>query len=57
MKASSLLEEAFIALQLSLEKPRTVWVATLEVELSRLEGKRTIAIVMNAATFDKASEA
>jgi hypothetical protein len=31
-------------------------VASIEVELSRLEGKRTIAIVMNASTFDEASD-
>jgi hypothetical protein len=30
--------------------------ASIEVELSRLEGKRTIAIVMNASTFDEASD-
>jgi hypothetical protein len=33
-----------------------VWVASIEVELSRLEGKRTIAIVMNASNFDEASD-
>ena len=42
--------------QLNLDKPKTVWVATVEVELSQLEGTRTIAIVMNASTFDKASD-
>jgi hypothetical protein len=31
-------------------------VASIEVELSRLEGKRTIAIVMNASTFDEARD-
>jgi hypothetical protein len=31
-------------------------VASIEIELSRLEGKRTIAIVMNASTFNKASD-
>lgn len=30
--------------------------ATREIELSRLEGKRTIAIVMNASTFNQASD-
>jgi hypothetical protein len=38
------------------ENKKTVWVASIEVELSRLEGKRTIAIVMNASTFDEASD-
>jgi len=38
------------------ENTKTVWVASIEVELSRLEGKRTIAIVMNASTFNEASD-
>jgi hypothetical protein len=54
--AQSLNNEAFTQIPLNLEKPKTVWVATLEVELSQLAGKRTIAIVMNASTFDKASD-
>ena len=54
--AKLLPSEAFTPIQLNLEKPRTVWVATIEVELSRVEGKRTIAIVMNASTFDKSSD-
>lgn len=49
--AKSLPEEAFTKIQLPLEKPRTVWVATIEIELSRYAGKKVIAIVMNAATF------
>ena len=36
-----------------LDKPKNVLVATVEVELSQLEGKRTIAIVMNASTFEQ----
>ncbi len=47
--AESLPAEAFIPVQLNLDKPKTVWVATVEVELSQLEGTRTIAIVMNAS--------
>jgi hypothetical protein len=54
--AESLPVEAFSAIQLNLDKPKTVWVATVEVELSRLEGSRTIAIVMNASSFEQASE-
>ncbi len=38
-----------------MRKPHPVWGATIEVELSQLEGTRTIAIVMNASTFPKAS--
>jgi hypothetical protein len=54
--AQSLPDEAFTQVQLKLDKPKTVWVATWEVELSQLEGTRTIAIVMNASTFKEASE-
>jgi hypothetical protein len=54
--AKSLPAKAFIPIKLNLDKPKTVWVATLEVELSRHEGSRTIAIVMNASTFQPASD-
>ena len=35
---------------------KTVWVATIEVEISRLIGQRKIAIVMNAPTFRDADD-
>lgn len=54
--AESLPSVAFKEIQLNLDKPKTVWVATAEVKLSQLEGTRTIAIVMNASTFNCASE-
>jgi SRSO17 transposase len=54
--ASSLASEAFTQIQLLLEKPRTVWVARTEIELSKLTGKKVIAIVMNTANYDEASE-
>ena len=54
--AQSLPVEAFTAIQLNLDKSKTVWVARVEVELSQLEGNRTIAIVMNASTFEQASD-
>lgn len=54
--AESLPAEAFTPVQLNLDKPKTVWVATVKVELSQLEGTRTIAIVMNASTFQEASD-
>ncbi len=53
--AESLPVEAFIPVQLNLDKPKTVWVATRVVEISPLEGKRSIAIVMNASTFSQAT--
>ncbi len=46
----------FTPVQLNLDKQKTVWVATVEVELDKLEGTRTIAIVMNASTFDSSSD-
>lgn len=54
--AQSLPQEAFSEIQIDLDKPRTVWVATREIEISRLEGKRSIAIVMNAETFSGATD-
>ena len=54
--AQSLPLEDFTPVQLNLDKPKTVWVALVEVELSQLEGTRIIAIVMNASTFDSSSE-
>ncbi|MBD2627707.1 transposase, partial [Anabaena variabilis FACHB-164] len=54
--AQSLPQEAFSEIHLNLDKPRTVWVATCEVEISRLEGKRSIAIVMNENTFSQATD-
>jgi hypothetical protein len=48
--------EAFTAIQLKREKPRTVWVATIEVELSTMSESKTVAIVMNAATLSAATE-
>ena len=54
--ARSLPSEAFSKVQLSLEKPRTVWVTTTEIELSKYTGKKVIAIVMNAATYNEATD-
>jgi hypothetical protein len=54
--AESLPAEAFTPVQLNLDKPKTVWVATRVVEISRLEGKRSIAIVMNASTFSQTTD-
>jgi FOG: Transposase len=54
--ASSLPCKAFTKIQLLLEKQRTVWVARTEIELSKYTGKKVIAIVMNAATYDEATD-
>ena len=49
--AQGLPVQAFTQVEINLNKVRTVWVATKEVEISRLEGKRKIAIVMNAPSL------
>lgn len=54
--AQALPQEAFTEVKLNLDKPKTLWVATKEVEISQLVGKRNIAIVMNAATFSQATD-
>ena len=41
---------------LELNKPKTVWVATIKAEISGLEGERTIAIVMNASSPEESTE-
>lgn len=52
----SLLSEDFEAVTLELDKPKTVWVATIQAETNGLKGQRTIAIVMNASSVESASE-
>ena len=48
--------EEFKEIQINTENPRTVWVAIIEVEISKLEGQRKIAIVMNAPFFEDADD-
>ncbi len=55
--APALSTEAFTEVQLNLAQPKTLWVATKEVEISQLLGKRNIAIVMSDPTFSQATEA
>ena len=54
--AESLSAENYREININLETPRKVWVTTLEVEISRLEEIRTVAIVMNAPTFEEADD-
>ena len=54
--AQWLSSEEFKEIQIQGEKPRTVWVAIIEVEISKLEGIRKIAIVMNAPVFEDAED-
>lgn len=52
----SLAPECFARVQIGIEKPRTVWVALIQVHVPKLEGARTIAIQVNAATWEQATE-
>ncbi|CAD5925884.1 Transposase [Planktothrix tepida] len=54
--AKSLNPEEFTGIQLELELTKTVWVATVEVELSGESETRIIAIVMNAPSLEEATE-
>ena len=49
-------EESFSSINLELQKPRRVWVATRKIEIYGMSGKRTVAIVMNAKTVYSATE-
>lgn len=52
----SLEKNNFTAITIELNQPKTVWVTTIKVEISGLEGERTIAIVMNASSPESATE-
>lgn len=54
--AKSLSKEEFEEVTLNLDKPKTVWVAIFTAQISRLEGERILAIVMNANSFEKATD-
>jgi hypothetical protein len=49
-------KEDFEKVVLNLDKPKTVFVATLTAQISRLEGMRSFAIVMNADSFEEATD-
>jgi SRSO17 transposase len=49
-------EEEFKEIQIQGDKPRTVWVAIIEVKISKLIGQRKIAIVMSAPVFEDAED-
>jgi hypothetical protein len=53
----SLPQEAFTGIELQLDKTKTLWVVTQEVEISPLTGKgNNIAIVINGSTFCQATD-
>ena len=55
-RAKSIAFESFKPVILNLDKPKTVWVKILTAKMLRLEGERTFAIVMNASSFEKATD-
>ncbi len=54
--AKWLSSEEFEEIRINTEKPLTVWVAIISVEISKLVGQRKIAIVMNAPFFEEADD-
>ncbi len=49
-------DEEFKKIEIPGEKTRNVWVAIIEVEISKLIGQRKIAIVMSAPVFEDAED-
>lgn len=54
--AQSLSKDEFEEIKIGKNKEKTVWVAMLKVEISKLSGVKTIAIVMNAPSFETATD-
>lgn len=54
--AQALSPQDFSEVKLITKKQKMLWVSIVEGEISRLEGKKRIAIVMNAKTFSEATE-
>lgn len=54
--AKALPVKSFTQIEINLDRPRTVWVTIIEVEISRLKASRNIAIVMNDPTFEDADD-
>lgn len=54
--AKSLPRKEFTEVEINLDQPKKVWVKTLKVEISRLEGIRSVAIVRNAPTFEESTD-
>ena len=54
--AKSLPEECFKPVTLELEKRKTVWVAIVRARASHQQKERTFAIVMNASSFEEATD-
>jgi len=46
----------FQAVTIELDRPKTVWLTTIKVEINGLEGERTIAILWDASSPESATE-
>jgi hypothetical protein len=54
--AKTLAPEKFAELELQLQEPRKVWVATIDVYLPKMSGKRKACIQLNAPSFEESTE-
>lgn len=54
--AKSLSVKDFEEVEVKLEQPKTVWVAQFKAQVSTLEETKNFAIVMNASSFDEATD-
>ncbi len=54
--ASSLPPESFEEIKVGEHEKKSLWIATIKIKLSALNGIKTVAIVMNAQSFEKATD-
>jgi hypothetical protein len=54
--AKSLTHESFTPVVLSVDKPKTLYVFVFSARVAALEGERTFAIVMNASSWEEATD-
>ncbi|BAQ63381.1 IS701 family transposase [Geminocystis sp. NIES-3709] len=54
--AKSLPQDSFEKIRIGKNREKTLWVATINIELSALSGIKTVAIVMNADTFENSTD-
>jgi hypothetical protein len=54
--AKSLPQESFEEIKIGKNREKTLWVATIKIQLSALSGIKTIAIVMNANSFENSTD-
>ncbi|BAQ63286.1 mobile element protein [Geminocystis sp. NIES-3709] len=54
--AKLLPQESFEEIKTGKNREKTLWVATIKIKLSALSGIKTVAIVMNAPSFEKSTD-